>query len=80
MIGIIIYLTAAWLGIQCICGIILNYCWVVDGLNFLRPDLIYLNTKLNYFGVGVVCLVLNLFFLPLAFCYWFYKLCTVGRR
>lgn len=80
MTGLILFGVIGWLCVQGICGFLLDCKWIVDGLNFLRPDIIYHNTKLNYFGVGVVCLALNLLFLPLALCYWFYKLCTVGRR
>jgi hypothetical protein len=80
MIALIIGGSFSWLIIQCIVGMLINYNWVCRGLTFLQPDIIYDNTKLNYFGVGVVCLMLNLFFLPMALCYWFYKLCTVGRR
>lgn len=80
MIGIIIFGVAGWIVAQIVGDMILDYCWVINGLNFLRPDIIYHNTKLNYFGAGVVCLALNLLFLPCALGYWFYKLCTVGRR
>lgn len=80
MIELTICGVIVWIVAQFVCGMIVDCCWVVDGLNFFRPDIIYHNTKLNYFGVGVVCLVLNLLFLPAALCYWFYKLCTVGRR
>ena len=69
-----------WFIIQCMVGIVISGVWISQGLAFLRPDIIYYNTRLNYFGVGIVCLVLNLLFLPMALCYWFYKLCTVGRR
>lgn len=72
--------TVGWIVAQGVFSYIFAYYRAGSGFNFLRPDIIYHNTKLNYFGVGVVCLVLNLFFLPLALCYWFYKICTVGRR
>lgn len=80
MIGYIFAGTFIWFAIDMIVMIMINFAWICDGLSFLRPDIIYHNTKLNYFGTGVVFLVLNLFFLPMALCYWFYKLCTVGRR
>lgn len=80
MIALIILGSLGWLIFQCIVGMLINYNWVCGALTFLQPDVIYHNTKLNYFGVGVVCLALNLFFLPMALCYWFYKLCTIGRR
>ena len=80
MIGMVIIGIAGWIFAMHACAAILDIIWIINGVNFLRPDIIYHNTKLNYFGVGVVCLVLNLFYLPLALCYWFYKLCTIGRR
>ena len=80
MIEYIIAGAFIWFVIDMIVMVMINFAWICDGLNFLRPDIIYHNTKLNYFGVGVVCLALNLFYLPMALCYWFYKLCTVGRR
>ena len=71
---------AGWIFTMFLCAAMLDEIWIIKGFNFLRPDIIYHNTKLNYFGVGVTCLALNLFCLPLAFCYWFYKLCTIGRK
>lgn len=35
---------------------------------------------LNWFGVGVMTLLFNIFFIPYAICYWIYKLFTVGRK
>lgn len=78
--GFIIGGGIAWIVSMIIVAALINYTWVCQSLTFLQPNVIYHNTKLNYFGVGVVCLALNLFFLPIALCYWFYKLCTVGRR
>lgn len=78
--GLIAGVGIAWVIAMVIVAFLIEYNWVYAGLTFLQPDVIYHNTKLNYFGVGVVCLALNLFFLPMALCYWFYKLCTVGRR
>jgi hypothetical protein len=80
MIGYIIAGTVILTAIDMVVMIVFTWAWTCDGLNFLQPNIIYHNTKLNYFGTGVVFLALNLFFLPMALCYWFYKLCTVGRR
>jgi hypothetical protein len=78
--GLVIGGCILWLTAMIVVDFFIDSAWVCDGLNFLQPNIIYHNTKLNYFGAGVVCLVLNLFYLPMALCYWFYKLCTVGRR
>jgi len=36
--------------------------------------------KLNWFGISVITIILNIVCLPYAFCYWVYKLFTVGRK
>lgn len=78
--GLIIGSVTLWVAAMIIVAAVIEYNWCCYNFNLLQPNIIYHNTKLNYFGVGVVCLALNLFFLPIALCYWFYKLCTVGRR
>ena len=35
--------------------------------------------EVNLFGVIILTLILNVIFIPYAFCYWIYKLITVGR-
>lgn len=56
----------------------------LDNNNILSPVWIYNAWKLNYFGTGVVCLILNLLCPVLSILWWFCKLvkfiCTVGRR
>jgi hypothetical protein len=78
--GLIIGGVILWVVAMIIVAVSIESNWCCCNFNLLQPNIIYHNTKLNYFGVGVVCLALNLFFLPVALCYWFYKLCTVGRR
>ena len=36
--------------------------------------------KINWFGISVITLILNIIFLPYAICYWIYKLFTIGRK
>ena len=48
--------------------------------NMLNPIAIYKNQKLNVFGCIVLTLLGNILLCPAAPFYWFYKLCTVGRR
>ena len=48
--------------------------------NLLNPIVIYRNHKVNIFGCIVLTLLGNIAFCPAAPFYWFYKLCTVGRR
>ena len=37
-------------------------------------------TKLNWFGIIVITILLNIIFFPWAIGYWIYKLFTVGRK
>jgi hypothetical protein len=50
------------------------------GLCFCNPKWIYNHTKTNWFGTICLTILANMAFGPTAVCYWFYKLCTVGRR
>lgn len=50
------------------------------GLAWLNPKWIYEHIKVNWFGAVFLALIANAIVLPCAVCYWFYKLCTVGRR
>lgn len=36
--------------------------------------------KLNWFGVALGTIFLNLFYLPVSIIYWFWKLRTIGRK
>lgn len=45
-----------------------------------NPINIYQEHEVNWFGCILLTLLHNiLLFLP-SFCYWFYKLCTIGRK
>lgn len=50
------------------------------GLCFCNPKWIYNHTKTNWFGTFFLAILANAAFGPAALCYWFYKLCTVGRE
>ena len=50
------------------------------GLCFCNPKWIYNHTKTNWFGTTCLTILANMVFGPAALCYWFYKLCVVGRR
>ena len=50
-------------------------------LYFLNPIRNYNKWRsMNWFGVGVSTLFLNIILLPYAIIYWIYKLFTVGRK
>ena len=50
------------------------------GLQMFNPIYIYEHVQVNYFGTFLVTLFMNALCPIASFCYWFYKLCTVGRR
>ena len=68
--------------------IVINLFWwlaclddsISVGLCFCNPKWIYNNTKTNWFGTTFLTILANVAFGPSALCYWFYKLCTVGRK
>ena len=68
--------------------LVTNFVWwiaaldtsAIVGLCFCNPKWIYNHTKTNWFGTICLTILVNAIFGPTALCYWFYKLCTVGRR
>lgn len=57
-----------------------NNCIEAEGFEFVNPIYLYNQIKVNWFGAILLTLIWNMLFAPCAICYWFYKLCTVGRR
>ena len=45
-----------------------------------NPITMYYNSNLNIFGVTVLTIIDYTIFFPAAILFWFYKLCTFGRR
>ena len=76
------------IGIYLIITLVVNTCWwalAPDvagelGVCFCNPKWIYNHTKTNWFGTALLTILVNVVFGPAALCYWFYKLCTVGRK
>ena len=68
--------------------IVVNLLWwivAIDiseeiGICFCNPRWIYNHTKTNWFGTICLAILANVAFGPSALCYWFHKLCTVGRK
>ena len=54
------------------------FCW--SNFSFVNPFVIYKNIPMNWFGVILLTIILNLLFPLVSICYWFYKLVTVGRK
>ena len=50
------------------------------GWEFVNPCFVYKHNKVNWFGAALVALFYNMLCPLGALGYWFYKLCTVGRR
>lgn len=50
------------------------------GFAWLNPRFIYRHVKVNWFGAAFLALIANIALPIIAIVYWFYKLCTVGRK
>jgi hypothetical protein len=66
-------------------GFFITLIWNVlvetDGWELYNPYLSYdYHTSVNWFGAIIISLFYTALFPVGAICYWFYKLCTVGRR
>ena len=63
-----------------ICGFIIALISMDStGLEYVNPYWIYHHYHVNYFGAALLFIVFNLLCPIASFCYWFYKICTVGR-
>jgi len=52
---------------------------MADGWEFVNPIHIHKYNKVNWFGAIIVALIYNALCPIGSVCYWFCKLCTVGR-
>lgn len=52
----------------------------VVGLQWINPIVIYNNVSVNWFGCIVLTILAHVAAGPWVIFYWFYKLCTVGRK
>lgn len=50
------------------------------GLSFINPLVIYDAISVNWFGAILIAIFLHILLPVVAVLYWFYKLCTVGRK
>jgi hypothetical protein len=50
------------------------------GLQWINPIVIYDNVPVNWFGCIVLTILAHIVAGPWAVFYWFYKLCTIGRK
>lgn len=77
---IAVLIVALWIASICpLLGYSLDYGF--EALeDIFDPVVKYENGDLNIFGVIVLTVILNTLFMPIAIVFWFYKLCTIGRR
>lgn len=52
----------------------------VVGLQWVNPIVIYDNVPVNWFGCIVLTILAHIAAGPWVVFYWFYKLCTIGRK
>lgn len=52
----------------------------VVGLQWINPIVIYNNVSVNWLGCIVLTILTHIVAGPWIIVYWFYKLCTVGRK
>lgn len=67
------------------CGVVFCAIWALnkytDGFELCNPRYSYVYHKsVNWFGAIMLSLLYTALCPIGALCYWFYKLCTVGRR
>ena len=69
-----IFTTFIWF--ICLCECAFNW-----GFQWINPRYIYQNVQVNWFGCIVLTILAHLAAGPIiSIIYWFYKLCTVGRK
>ena len=75
---------AVWCTVgACIVGIIMTNSYRIGGcigFEWFSPIWIYKHYKVNYFGTIFLTIVFNVLCPILTIGYWFYKLCTIGRK
>lgn len=86
MISLIIAITILWSIIGFFILLIVAGCnqngmlWNAEYCEFMNPCYVYKEKKVNWFGAIMLVLLYTAICPILALCYWFYRLCTVGRR
>lgn len=75
------YITVGFMLWNSIGFAILDYLFPAGKVkDFFNPRAIYRNRRVNYFGCAMLTLLAHILSPLVAFCYWFYVLCTVGRK
>ena len=68
-----------------IISIVIQFVMLISATDFnfdelFNPITIYKEHKVNYFGTLLITLFSNCFLFIYAICFWFCKLCTIGRK
>lgn len=77
------YIVGFLIGLGIVLNVVFAKCIIFEDFeieNLLNPLCIYEEVEVNVFGCAVLTILGNLLLAPIAVCYWFYKLCTVGRK
>lgn len=80
MIADIIFFTVIWnlMGVVCLLAWVNNSTLYFDEI--LNPFKLYKEYKVNIFGLILLTLFINLLCPLYTIGFWFYKLCTIGRK
>ena len=75
-----IFFLVIWDGCGGIILILLDVLNKFNDFSFMNPIKIYRTYRVNYFGAAIICIIYNLLCPIGSIGYWFYKLCTFGRK
>ncbi len=82
----IILYACLWQLVGFVVWIVLGACFHIQvieysfGIEFVNPLVIYKQTRVNWFGAFFLATLYGLVCPIATIGYWFYKLCTVGRK
>ena len=80
VLGILVVWSVVGIVIEAIAYLFVDFIDFEQGFDWLSPLYIYDNVEVNWFGCLLLTILVNAL-CPLAtFCYWFYRLCKVGRK
>lgn len=83
-IGFVIASIFIWsiFGLMIICAISkrIDYGMNVENFEAFNPKWVYNNFSVNWFGCIILTLIINLACPVGSIIFWFYKLCTIGRK
>lgn len=75
-----IFFLVIWNGCGGIILILLDVLNKFDDFSYVNPIKIYKTYRVNYFGAALICIIYNLLCPIGSIGYWFYKICTIGRK